>query len=130
MQRTMKVQKNGKVRKKKEKYRRLRAFCAAFTLTLSLLMLGAGFLVADYNTRRIGFGSGSLRLDVSTQEGRILLSLFGREKAVTLSREVQEWVGKVWTLAPAGWKAEVWLLQGEREAAPALLEWVGADTEE
>lgn len=130
MQRTMKMQKNEKVRKKKEKYRRLRAFCAAFTLTLSLLMMGAGFLIADYNTRQIGFGSGSLRLDVSTQEGRILLSLFGREKAVALSREVQEWVGKVWTLAPAGWKAEVWLLQGEREAAPALLEWVGADTEE
>ncbi len=124
MQETRKDQKN---QKKSGKYRRLRAFCAAFTLTLCLMALGAGFLIADYNTRRIGFGSGSLRLDVSTQEDRILLSLFGREKAVVLSEEVQEWAGRAWALAPAGWKAEVWLFQGEREAAPALLEWAGAE---
>ena len=82
------------MQRKTEKYRRLRAFCAAFTLTFSLLLLGAGFLVADYNTRQMGFGNGSLRLDVTTQEGKILLSLFGRERVVPLSKEVQEWAKK------------------------------------
>lgn len=114
------------MQKKKEKFRRLRVFCAAFTLTFCVLMLGVGFLVADYNTRQVGFGNGSLRLDVSTQEGRIMLNLFGREKAVTLSDEIQEWAGRVWALTPPAWRAEVWLFQSERAAAPALLDWAGA----
>ena len=113
--------------KKKEKYRRLRAFCAAFTLTFCLLLLGLGFLVADYNTRQMGFGNGSLRLDISTQEGRLMLNLFGRERAVAVSDEVQDWAGRLWAPTPPAWRAEVWLFQSEREAAPLLLDWAGVD---
>ncbi len=118
------------MKKKQEKYRRLRAFCAAFTLTFCLLLMGVGFLIADYNTRQVGFGSGSLRLDISTREGQVLLNLFGREQAVTISDEVQKWAGRLWALTPPAWRAEVWLLQSEREAAPALLDWAGAGQED
>ena len=106
------------MKKKQEKYRRLRAFCAAFTLTFCLLLMGVGFLIADYNTRQVGFGSGSLRLDISTREGQVLLNLFGREQAVTISDEVQKWAGRLW------------LLQSERAAAPALLDWAGVGQED
>lgn len=106
--------------------RRLRAFCSAFMLTFCLLLLGAGFLIADYNTRQTETGAGSLRIDVSTQEGRVMLNLFGREKAVTVSDTVRDWAGRAWALAPAGWRAEAWLFEAEREAAPVLLEAVGA----
>ena len=48
--------------KKKKSHIRLRAFCSAFMLTCCLLLLGTGFLIADYNTRRMSFGDDELRI--------------------------------------------------------------------
>ena len=104
-----------------------RAFWSAFMLTLCLLLLGSGFLVADYNTRRMGQGQASLRLDIAVQEQALELDLFGREQTIAWSDTVRDWAGRVWTLLPASLKWEMWLWEGEREAAPALLEAVGVE---
>lgn len=46
---------------KQPRFRRLKAFGTAFCLTLCLLGMGAGFLVADYNTRKVTFGAAEAR---------------------------------------------------------------------
>ena len=53
-------------------HRRLRAFCSVFMLTMCLLLLGCGFLVAEYNTRRTAFGETRLQLPVEFRDGKIV----------------------------------------------------------
>ena len=109
--------------KKKTRFRRLKAFGTAFSLTLCLLGLGAGFLIADYNTRRVAFGDSSVRVGYKmSEDGRLLVTAMGREMLMEVPEEVREWSGRLWTLVPARYRAAVWLTEAERAAAPALLE--------
>lgn len=108
---------------------RLRVFCSTLVLTLCVLFLGLGFIVVDYNTRRVGLGSSSMRIDVTTQEGRIMINLLGREKAVQVSENAQKWAGRAWNLLPPSIRTTFWIFEAEREATPYALEWTGAGSE-
>lgn len=109
-------------------YPRLRIFCSTALLTLCIVLLGIGFIVVDYNTRRVGFGESSLRIDVSTQDGRIMMDLLGREKSVQISENVQKWAGRIWNLVPPNIRATSWIFETEREASPYVLEWIETGT--
>lgn len=114
---------------RKNLFSRWRVFCSTAVLTFCVLLLGLGFIVVDYNTRRVGFGDSSLRIDVSTDEGKIMLNLLGREKAVQVSGEVQKWAGRIWNLLPPGIRTTFWIFEAERETAPYVLTWTGAGSE-
>lgn len=55
---------------KKASRRRWRAFGSAFMLTLCLLILGAGCLVAEYNTRRTAFATPVYRWTIGYRTAR------------------------------------------------------------
>lgn len=112
--------------KKGSKYPRLRAFCSAAALTSCLLLLGTGFLVADYNTRRIGTGDSCLRIDGTIQDGMITVNILGHMLKIELSEPVQAWAGRAWTLLSPGVRAVVWLYEAECEAVSGLVRWVGS----
>lgn len=98
--------------KKKKSHIRLRAFCSAFMLTCCLLLLGTGFLVADYNTRRMSFGDNDLRI------GGVFLDMLPEET----DDAMQLWSGRLWTAIPARWRAFLWMTEAERAAADPLIE--------
>lgn len=110
-------------------FSRLRIFCSTLVLTLCVLLLGLGFIVVDYNTRRVGFGSSSIRIDVTAGEDGIMINLLGREKAIQLSENTQKWAGRAWNLLPPGIRTTLWIFEAEREASPYALEWTGAGSE-
>lgn len=112
-------------KKRKQKYPRFRAFCSAAALTACLLFLGMGFLIADYNTRLLGFGESSLRTDATVKDGEIRIDILGREKDIELSKPMQEWAGRAWALLSPGAHTVVWLYQTECEAVPKLWKWFG-----
>lgn len=107
---------------RKKTHRRLRAFCAAFSLTFCLLVLGGGLMVADYNTRRVAFGDSSLRIDYRVADGQLMIDNMGRKEAVPIPQEALDWMGRVWNLLPARWRAAAYLTGAERAAAPAVIE--------
>ena len=98
--------------KKKKSHIRLRAFCSAFMLTCCLLLLGTGFLIADYNTRRMSFGDDELRI------GGVFLDMLPEET----DDAMQLWSGRLWTAIPARWRAFLWMTEAERAAAEPLIE--------
>ena len=110
-------------KRKKNRFRRLKAFGTAFTLTLCLLTMGIGFLIADYNTRRMAFGEDDLRTEVRRlDDGKLSVTSYGKETVLELPEEAQEWSGRLWTMLPARWRASLWLTEAERALAPELLE--------
>ena len=66
---------------KKASRRRWRAFGSAFMLTLCLLILGAGCLVAEYNTRRTAFGDARIQMDYRIQDGKVTIRRNGLRPA-------------------------------------------------
>ena len=111
--------------KNKGKNSRLRAFFTTGLATGFLLLLAAGILLVDYNTRLVGFGESSLRLDITEENGQVQLDLFGRKTEFTLSETVQDWADSAWTLLPPGLKTLFWLYEGEYEGTAGALEWAG-----
>lgn len=109
---------------------RLRIFCSTAMLTFCLLILVFGFIVADYNTRRVGFGDSSIRIDVTEQDGRIMMNLLGREKVFQVSDTIQKWAGRVWNLLPPSARTAVWVFESERDGAAQLLSLTGAGNAE
>ena len=108
---------------KRNRFRRLKAFGTAFSLTLCLLTMGLGFLLADYNTRRVAFGEDSLRTEFRRRDdGKVSVTAFGEETVLELPEEAQMWVGRLWTMLPARWRAAAWVTEAERALAPELLE--------
>ena len=109
--------------KKKRRWQGIRAFFAAFSLTLCLLGMGIGFLVADYNTRRVTFGEGSLRISIQKlDDGRLSVGTWGQEPAVyEISDDMRAWSGRIWSMLPARWRVSTWLSETERYYAPKLL---------
>lgn len=108
---------------------RLRAFCSTAILTFCMLLLVFGFVVADYNTRRVGFGDSSIRIDVTEQDGRIMMNLLGREKVFQVSDTIQKWAGRIWNLFPPSTRTIVWIFESERDGAAELLSLAGAGSE-
>ena len=117
--------------KRKSSRRRFRTFCAAFMLTLCLLLLGCGFLVVEYNTRRTAFGDTRLHPTVEMQDGRLMARTADDETAPALPEWAENVVGRAWTLVPARIRAAAWLNEAEQAAAPPLLAWLlGVETED
>lgn len=109
--------------KKKNRFRRWKAFGTAFTLTLCLLTLGLGFLIADYNTRKVAFGEDSVRTEFRRLDnGKLSVTALGEETVLELPEEAQKWSGRLWTMLPARWRATAWITEAERALAPELLE--------
>lgn len=86
----------------------VRVFSAAFAVTVSLLLLGGAFLVADVNTRAVTFGDGTLSYAVTV--GDALRRLPGGEGENTA----------LWDLLPAPLRAVTWVLEWER----TVLRWL------
>lgn len=93
----------------KKDHLRLRAFCSTFMLTLCVLLLGIGFLTADYNSRRTAFG-----------EERLRIAAYGPEQQ--LPQEMQTWSGRLWNLLPARCRVAIWVTETESAAVPLLHE--------
>ena len=115
-------------RKPKPKFRRLRAFAAACMLTLCLLLLGGGFFVADYNTRRMAFGENTVRMEYGLENGQLVLRSWGEQESWELPTEWQTRCAQAWNLLPARWRAAMWLSDAEQVAAPELIDWLGDTT--
>lgn len=93
-------------------YRRLRVFCSTFMLTLCMLLLVCGFLVAEYNTRRTAFGETRLRMPYTQSDGE------GQPPDW-----IREWSGRLQVLVPARVRTAAWLIQGEQALVPSGIEW-------
>lgn len=87
---------------KKAYRRRWRAFGSAFMLTLCLLILGAGCLVAEYNTRRTAFGDARIQMDYRIQDGKVTIRTPSAETDYALPGWAEDWAGRAWTLLPPG----------------------------
>lgn len=107
------------VKKNQPRFRRLKAFGTAFCLTLCLLGMGVGFLVADYNTRKVTFGAAEARQTLPAPEP-------GR---TPLTEEQEAWAGRLWTIIPARWRAAAWLTEMERDLAPGFLDMINRELE-
>lgn len=93
------------------RFRRTRAFCAAFMLTLCLVLIGGGFLLADANTRAVTFGDGSLTY--AAAGGDYLRYAMGGDTASSTPM--------LWDLLPARVRAVTWILEWERTVAGWLI---------
>ena len=82
---------------KKASRRRWRAFGSAFMLTLCLLILGAGCLVAEYNTRRTAFGDARIQMDYRIQDGKVTIRTPSTETDYALPGWAEDWAGRAWT---------------------------------
>lgn len=89
-----------------KRFRRLRAFAAAFCLTLCLLLFGSGLLWADVNTRAVAF-----------DDARVAYALDAGDRLRTAAEEGMGG-GAFW---PAPFRVWNWLLNAERVAADWLL---------
>ena len=99
-------------------------------LTLCLLLLGGGFFVADYNTRRMAFGENTVRMEYGLENGQLVLHSWGNQEAGELPIEWQVWCARAWNLLPARWRAATWLNDVEQATAPELIDWLGSTTAE
>ena len=79
---------------KKASRRRWRAFGSAFMLTLCLLILGAGCLVAEYNTRRTAFGDARIQMDYRIQDGKVTIRTPSAETDYALPGWAEDWAGR------------------------------------
>ena len=109
---------------KKASRRRWRAFGSAFMLTLCLLILGAGCLVAEYNTRRTAFGDARIQMDDRIQDGKVTIRTPSAETDYALPGWAEDWAGRAWTLLPARVRAAAWFTESEQAASPLLIQWV------
>ncbi len=108
----------------KKSHRNLRAFCSAFMLTLCLLILGSGLLVAEYNTRRTAFGQTRIRMEYVYEDGKLHLYTPATEKEYQLPQTAQAMVGRAWTLLPARVRVAAWATEAQQAAAPYILHWL------
>ncbi len=96
---------------KKTRHSRLRIlFVSAFT-TFCILFMCAGFMIADYNSRKMGFGYGSLRIDVYAAEEQVKANILGRKQTLDITESTEKWAGRIWNLLPPGVRAVFWFLK-------------------
>ncbi|MDD2361476.1 MAG: hypothetical protein PHH84_00740 [Oscillospiraceae bacterium] len=110
----------AKETRKGQRCKRVRLIFLTWIMSVYLLIMLAGFIIADYNSRRVGFGDGSLRLDISAQDGELIINAFGREKYFEIPDEVEKWTGRAWHILPPGVKAIFWMYEYECEASAQI----------
>lgn len=108
--------------KNKSKRPHMRVFFLTAFITFLLFIMGAGFLIADYNSRKMAFGNGSLRIDVYTEKDLIYVNMLGREQKYVIHEQVSKWTGRIWNLLPPGVRAVFWVFESECDAVPEVLE--------
>lgn len=106
----------AQAKRKSVKYPRLRLFFLTCALSFFLLTMVAGFIIADYNTRSMGFGDASLCVDVYGQDNEITLNMLGRQRVLEIPETPGKWVGRIWNILPPGVRAMFWIFEGECEA--------------
>ncbi|MDD2417802.1 MAG: hypothetical protein PHR24_03525 [Oscillospiraceae bacterium] len=106
--------------KKGRNNKRVRLIFLTWIMSFFLLVMLAGFIIADYNSRRVGFGDESLRFDISAQQGQFTINMFGRESTFEISDEVSKWTGRVWHILPPGIRAAFWTFEYETQATQQL----------
>lgn len=109
---------------KPKPFRRLRAFCSAFMLTLCVLILGVGFLVVEYNTRRTAFGPSNVRMDYEFEDGKLRILTPASEEPAELPEPIRVWAARIWAALPARIRAAVWPAEAQQAAAPAVIRWL------
>lgn len=89
-----------------------RLFGIVFSLTVCVLMTGAGFVIADYNTRSTGVGdeAGLLTAHSSLNEA---LDRSDPEASASAGEAAEE----IWPFLPVTWKAGIWMAEGELRLA-------------
>ena len=107
--------------RKKDRKRNFRIFFRTAFICCFLFILGAGFIIADYNTRRVGFGNGSMRLEVAANQDGVYINMFGRESTFIVPKEAGKWIGRVWNVLPPSVRAAFWLFEGECDAAAEII---------
>ena len=105
-------------------HRSLRAFCSAFMLTVCLLLLGSGLLVAEYNTRRTAFGQTRLRVEYEYEDGLLRIYTPAQEQQYELPPAVEQTAACLWALVPARVRAAAWFTEAQQAAAPYALQWL------
>lgn len=108
--------------KKRSKRSGLRLFFMTAWVSFCILILAAGFLIADYNTRRIGFSDGSMRVEAYAQKDELVLNMFGREHSARIPDSFEKWAGRVFNILPPSVRAAFWIFEGESEAATEITE--------
>lgn len=98
--------------KPRSRYSLWRMGSAAAAFTFCFCLVGAGFILVDYNTRSMGMGDASLRLDIVTDDNRIFINLFGRERAIEISDTISLWSGRIYALIPPTWRCVQWIYEG------------------
>lgn len=114
---------------RKNPHRSLRAFCSTFMLTLCLLLLGSGLLVAEYNTRRTVFGQTRMRMECEYEDGRLRIYTPAADREYELPPAIEQTAGHLWTLLPARVRTAAWVTEAQQAAAPYALRWL-LDTQE
>ena len=79
--------------------------------------MGTGFLVADYNTRRMTFGAAAARGSIPVPD----------PGQTPLTKEQEAIAGRLWTVLPARWRTAAWITEAERAWAPDLIEFVNRE---
>jgi hypothetical protein len=108
--------------KNKPRHPRLRVFFVTAFFTFMIFMMGMGFLIADYNSRKMAFGDGSLRIDIYAEKNSVTVNILGREQRLEIPEQAGRWAGRVWNLLPPAVRAAVWIFQGECDAVSEILE--------
>ncbi len=108
-------------RKPKQRNTNFRVFWRAALTCFFLLILITGFIIADYNTRQVGFGSGSMRIEIFTKEDSVYVNMLGREQAYEMSEQLSKWTGRLWNVLPPVIRAMFWMFEGECVAATEVL---------
>lgn len=97
----------------KKRWRRTRAFCAAFALTACVLSVGAGLLIADINTRRMTYGDSGFQMDYAIAAGEALTQPVLGTASYEAGEEPSA-AQRLFQLLPARVRACAWLLEAER----------------
>ena len=86
----------------------LRTFGVVFSFTVCLLMAGAGFAIADYNTRSSGVGN-----DAAALEAQAPLNEPLKENDPGPADAAKTAAEGLWAFLPPSWKASIWMVEGE-----------------
>lgn len=108
--------------KHKRNRRRWRVFGGTFMTTFCLLLLGAGFLVVDYNTRLVTTGGEDTPLPYRMKDGLIRVENPENRELLTLPPSYAAWVERAWSVLPARWRAAAWVIQAENMTIPWILD--------
>lgn len=106
---------------KRNKKRNFRVFFKTASVLCLLLVIAAGFIIADYNTRCVGMGNGSMRMEISLKRDSVYLNILGRERTFEVPDEISKWTGRIWNVMSPSVRAACWLFDGGCDAAARIM---------